>query len=295
MISLLRPWETSGIANAYTPTTVCNVTSSNQVLCINRKGESDPPHGGADNFAQRFAQGCNGQLSSWERAYPLSNPVMIRGMTFRHATKTCLETKREFYYIDNGYFGNPKNKNWFRIIKNDVHDTRPIRSRPLDRLQRCIKLAGPLPTKPFTPGRKILIAPPSPKSFTLWDIDQQAWIDETIAELKKYTDRPIEIRLKRDRADRLNTDTMEQALANDVHCLVTYNSVAAVEALMLGKPVITLGPNAAGPLARHSLADVENLYIPSDQERLAWLAHLSYSQFNYAEIENGTAWKILND
>lgn len=268
--------------------------SSNQVLCINRKGESDPPHSGADNFAQRFAPACRGVIASWEQAYGLDNPVMIRGMTFRHATKTCMESGRRFYYIDNGYFGNPKTKNWFRIIKDNTHDVRPIIPRPVDRVRRCITTGG-LNIKSFTPGRKILIAPPSPKSFSLWDIDQEQWIASTIEELKKHTDRPIEVRLKRDRTDRLSSDTMEQALSRDVHCLVTHNSVAAVEALILGKPVITLGPNAATRLARHSLSDVENLYIPTNEERLAWLAHLSFSQFTYREIETGYAWRVLNE
>jgi hypothetical protein len=79
-----------------------------------------------------------------------------------------------------------------------------------------------------------------------------------------------------------------------VHCLVTYNSVAAVEALMLGKPVITLGPNAATQLAQHNLSEIENLLVPTEDQRMAWLAHLSYSQFEYREIENGYAWSILN-
>lgn len=268
---------------------------SSQVLCINRKGQADPPHGGADNFAQRFATGSNGRVISWEEAIGLPNPVMIRGMTFRHATKTCMNTNRSFYYIDNGYFGNPKSKHWFRIIKDNTHDVRPIIERPWDRLDRCVKLAGDFPLKKFTAGRSIVLAPPSPKSFSLWDIDQEQWISETVAQIQRYTDRPVRVRLKRDRSERIVSDTMEQDLANDVHCLVTYNSVAAVEALILGKPVITLGPNAATQLARHSLADVENLLIPSEDQRMAWLAHLSYSQFDYAEIANGTAWRILNE
>lgn len=266
------------------------------VLCINRKGRDDPPHGGADNFAQRFAQGCRGLVTSWEEAMPQTlNPIMIRGMTFRHATQTAMQTNREFYYIDNGYFGNPKSKHWFRIIKNHVHDVRPLRDRPLDRLERCERYAGKLILKPFTAGRKIIIAPPSPKSLSLWNMDFQRWLDDTVAELKKHTDRPIEVRLKRDRPDRLVNDTMEQCLADDVHCLVTYNSVAAVEALMLGKPVITLGPNAATQLARHDLSEIENLLVPTEDQRMAWLAHLSYSQFEYREIENGYAWSILNN
>ena len=90
-------------------------------------------------------------------------------------------------------------------------------------------------------------------------------------------------------------DTMQEALDNDVHCLITYNSVAAVEAIMMGKPAICLGPNAAAVVSSTMLADVENPRIPTDDERWAWLRHLSYSQFSFDEMSNGTAWRILNE
>ena len=128
----------------------------------------------------------------------------------------------------------------------------------------------------------------------MWNIDQDQWIADTMTEIRKHTDRPIEIRLKRARNERMREDTMAEALADDVHCLVTYNSVAAVEALMLGKPAITLGPNAAGVLCDHELSRIENLRVPSEDEREAWLRHLSYSQFTFEEMSNGYAWKILN-
>jgi hypothetical protein len=129
----------------------------------------------------------------------------------------------------------------------------------------------------------------------MWAIDQDQWIQETVAKIKRYTDRPIEIRMKRDRNERMAENTMEEALADDVHCLVTYNSVAACEAVMLGKPAITLGPNAACQVSSHSLSEIENPRIPSYDEREAWLRHLSYSQFTFDEMSDGTAWKILND
>jgi hypothetical protein len=116
-----------------------------------------------------------------------------------------------------------------------------------------------------------------------------------MAEIQRHTDRPIEIRLKRSRHERFKENTMEEALANDVHCLVTYNSVSAAEAVMLGKPAITLGPNAAGVLCSQSLSEIENPRIPTYDEREAWLRHLSYSQFTFAEMSNGTAWRILNE
>lgn len=268
---------------------------SSKVLCINRKSEDSQPHAGSQEFALRFAQGCQGKVVSWEYAESKNNPVMIRGMTFRHATISCMANNRTFYYIDNGYFGNNRSKNWFRVIKNQVHDMRPTIARPHDRLTRMLKVNGAVPLKPFTAGKKIVVAPPSPKSLTIWNIDYQQWIDKTIAEIKQYTDRPIEIRVKRNRSDRLSTDTMEECLANDVHCLVTYNSVAAVEACMLGKPVFTLGPNAAHNMANHELSAIEHPWTPTEDQRINWLAHLSYSQFTYEEIANGYAWKIINE
>jgi hypothetical protein len=244
-------------------------------------------------WVNRFAEGCNGRLLSAVEAfeYTVDHPICVCGMKLTRWAKLAAEQGRKYYYIDNGYFGNHGGKKvYLRIIQNNVHDTRNIIERPSDRLTQCeVKL------KNFTSGSKILLAPPSVKSFTMWDIDQDRWIAETIAEIKKHTDRPIEVRQKRKRQDRMAVDTMEQALANDVHCLVTYSSVAACEAVMLGKPAITLGPNAAGVVCSNTLAEIETPYIPSYDERDAWLRHLSYSQFTFDEMSNGTAWRILQE
>lgn len=262
-----------------------------QVLCIDRKIHDHPIKERQAAFVNRFRDGCNGVLVSAQQASlpNVNNPLCIRGMKFQSAVRQCWDSGRTFYYIDNGYFGNLRTKVWFRIIKNHVHDIRPIIERPGDRLKLC-----EYNLKKFYPGKKILIAPPSVKSFALWHIDQEQWLADTIAEIKKHTDRPIVVRDKRPRADRLKEDTMEEALADDIHCLVTYNSVAAVEAVMMGKPAITLGPNAAGVVCSNSLSKIENPRIPTYDERDAWLRHLSYCQFTFTEMSDGTAWRILN-
>jgi hypothetical protein len=261
-----------------------------QVLCINRKIHDSEIKVRQSAFVDRFAEGCDGALVSSQEALltPVEHPFGIRGMKFTAVVNQCWQTGRTFYYIDNGYVGNVERKVYFRIIKDHVHDIRTIIQRPRDRLDQC-----PITLKKFSPGSKILVAPPSEKSFSLWAIDQQQWIDETVAEIKQHTDRPIEIRLKRTRDDRMRENTMEEALADDVHCLVTYNSVAACEAVMLGKPAITLGPNAAGVISSQTLAEIENPRIPTEDEREAWLRHLSYSQFTFTEMSDGTAWRIL--
>jgi hypothetical protein len=263
-----------------------------QVLCINRKIHDSEVKARQSAFVDRFAQGCDGAVVSFQEAcnYPVDHPWYIRGMKFTMAINHCWQTGRTFYYTDNGYLGNVRSKSYFRIIKNHVHEIRPIIPRARDRLDVL-----DFYTLPHTTGRKILIAPPSVKSFSLWDMDPDVWVAQVVEQLKAFTDRPIEIRLKRSRSERMSENTMYEALADDVHCLITYNSVAAVEAVMLGKPAICLGPNAATVVANTSLSEVENLKFPTDDEREAWMRHLSYSQFTYSEMSDGTAWRILTD
>lgn len=262
-----------------------------KVQCIDRKGDDQEVQPRQAAFVHRFAQGCGGEITSLvaARKTPLDTPWCIRGMKFGAVIQECWQTGRPFYYIDNGYFGNAFTKRWFRIIKNHSHDIRDIQPRDRSRLNQC-----DITTRPRARGSKILIAPPSQKSFTLWNIDAEQWVTDTVAEIKRHTDRPVEIRMKRPRAERFKEDTIEQALEN-VHCLITYNSVAAVEAVMLGRAAICLGPNAAAAVCSHSLADIENPVYPDNDQREAWLRHLSYSQFTFDEMSNGTAWRILNE
>jgi hypothetical protein len=85
------------------------------------------------------------------------------------------------------------------------------------------------------------------------------------------------------------------ALDQDVHCLVTFSSIAAGEALLWGKPAITLGPNAAAALCSNSISEIETLKIPTLDEVDAWARHIAYCQFSEPEMRDGTAWRILND
>ena len=238
---------------------------------------------------QSFVMGCGGQITYWDKTAENMTPVVIRGVTKRKVMEACRAHGRDFYYIDTGYFGNPvKGKLYHRITRNDVQYFGPIMDRPDDRLAQT-----GIGFKKFRGGTNILLAPPSQKLLMMYDIDLETWLNNTIEEIKKYTDRPIVIRKKQSRAVRMTEDTMEMALAQDVHCLVTFSSIAAGEALLLGKPAITLGPNAAAPLCSQSLSEIECLNVPTVDEVRAWAANLAYNQFTEAEMRNGTAWRIL--
>jgi len=243
-----------------------------------------------DPYLQSFTLGAGGCVSNWEKHGTSMIPAVFRGVTKRKEMSICQSNGRDFYYIDTGYFGNGRKKLYHRITKNNVQNFGPIVDRPGDRFEATgVKL------RKFRGGTDILLAPPSQKLLNLYNIDLEEWLTITQEEIKKYTDRPVVVRTKQGRATRVNDDTMEMALDRDVHCLVTFSSIAAGEALLLGKPAITLGPNAAAALCSHSVSEIESLKIPTLDEVHAWARHISYCQFTEVDMRDGTAWKILNE
>jgi hypothetical protein len=256
-------------------------------------GGRDPNDGkgvGWDPYMESFILGCGGSITNYDKIENSMVPVVFRGITKAKHMRACADKGRDYYYIDTGYFGNVRKKFFHRITKNAMQNIGPIIERPFDRLE-----ATGWHRSKFRKGRNILLCPPSAKAMSAFGIDLDTWMKETITTIKKYTDRPIVIRNKVSRRERTATDTMEMALSNDVHCLVTFNSIAATEAVLLGKPAFTLGPNAAHAVSLSDLSRIETPKIPEAEEVEAWAAHLSYCQFSEAEMRDGTAWRILND
>jgi hypothetical protein len=242
-----------------------------------------------DPIIQSFTMGCGGQITTWSKSEKSMTPVILRGITKRKEMRACREAGRDFYYTDTGYFGNGKKKTYHRITKNDVQNFDPIIDRPADRLERT----GIKPAKCRSDGSRILLAPPSQKLLNLYDIDLETWLEQTLTEISANTDREVIVRRKPGRTARTSDDSMEAALSQDIYCLVTFSSIAAGEALIFGKPAITLGPNAAAPLCSTSISEIERLKKPSLDELHAWCRHIAYCQFTEPEMRDGTAWRIL--
>jgi len=245
-----------------------------------------------DPILASFVKGSGGVCSNWDREKDTDRALVIRGLGggSRKALHYCWKTGRTYYAIDTGYLGNIKNKYLHRITKNGLQYTGPIKLRPNDRARKF-----GYRFKKFSPGSKILICPPSVKVMEVWGENLDAWIDRTVKELKKYTDREIEIRRKPSRTDRISTNTIQDALANDVHCLVTYNSIAACEALMEGKPALVLGNNAASVIAETEIQNIDAPRIPDRETMEAWISNLAYCQFTTDEMKSGFAWRTVNE
>ena len=253
----------------------------------------------SDEYIEMFAQGSGTEpteLETWR--YEDSNvPLVIRGIMKHKIIKQCWADKRPFWYMDSGYVGNwvsdsnPHGwKYYHRIVPNNLQHNKII-SRPADRWEKLrIKIQPWRQT-----GNKILIAAPDEKPCIFYGIDLAQWLEQTIATIKQHTDRPIEIRQRNpDRRARVENN-IESALDN-VHAVVTFNSIAATESILAGVPAFVLAPcNAALPVSDTDLTRIDTpTYADQDQVH-AWAHHLAYGQFHNTELANGVAAAILKE
>lgn len=217
-------------------------------------------------------------------------------MAFSGISKSAAKTQAEkhgldYWYIDTGYIGNRMFKTWFRISKNSFQVSIPIQSRPDDRLKRL-----KINRTQYTRGSKIMVIPIDPKVAGAYSLpDPDAWLNQTIATIKTYTDREIVVRHRpASRETRVTTDTFTQALQNDINAVVVWSSNCGVEAAQHGIPVVSLGPSACTHISG-KIEQIDNLPTISSEQTEMWLRWLSYNQFSQPEVESGAAWRILQE
>jgi lipopolysaccharide biosynthesis glycosyltransferase len=267
----------------------------NKVVAIDSEGGISYKTQGLnyDPILRSMAIGSQGQLSNWEREQNTDTPLLIRGLGggSRKAIENCKNTGRTFYAVDTGYFGNTKTKWIHRVSKNNLQHIGPIIERDNSRAKKF-----GYKFKKFTKGTKILICPPSLKVMEMFkQPSPEQWVKQTVRKIRQFTDRPIEIRLKPNRTERVTSKTIQAALRDDIHCLVTYNSIASIEALMEGKPALVLGPNAAEAVCETQIENIDTPKIPTKEEMIAFMAHIAYCQFTIPEMESGFAWRTVNE
>lgn len=258
-----------------------------------------------DYSAMIMASYPDATLMSYDRWFEIrdtaKDPVLIRGISKGKIVRWCWQQQRDFYFVETGYLGNyPSTNNrhgrkiYHRIVHNDMQH-RSVWKVPGDRLESLYQFNPTLRYQGWRPpGRNILLVLNTDKPFKFYGDDRQAWIDQTIATIKQHTDRPIIIRDKESRQER-SANTIYDALDQDVHAVVCYNSIAAVEAVAAGIPAFALAPTAAEPVASKDLSQIENPNRPDPEFVHQWLCSLSYGQFTLDEMLSGTAWRIVQN
>jgi hypothetical protein len=192
-----------------------------------------------------------------------------------------------FWFIDTGYtnFINGKKKIWHRLTRNNLHHFKMFEA-PVDRLKNF----ETFPARWRNSGEKILVIEPGSFSAKIFNVNINQWKKDVEVELRKHTDRPIVFREKLSKNIRKNL--YQELLDEDYYCVININSNAAIESIWAGIPVITLGTHISNAVTQNKISDINNLYKPNLAN---WLSILSYSQFTYEELINGSAMEIMRE
>ncbi len=229
------------------------------------------------------------------------NASMIRRKYFDSVDEDCLlrntvgnenilvekiDKNLPFWFIDSGYTNFVEsNKKWHRIVRNHLHFNQYFDAPP-DRLKNISVF--PCPWK--KEGKKILVLEPGSFAANIFHTEITQWRRQVEQELRKYTNKPIEFREKINKKKR--TKLYDLLMHGDYYCTVSINSNSAVESIWAGVPAITLDKHISNPVTVNRLDQINDLYRGPVGN---WLAWLSYSQFTYEELMNGTAIRIIQN
>ena len=170
--------------------------------------------------------------------------------------------------MDNGFF---HRTNYFRVAVNRIQ---AAQCRPnYERLNRFGVFAHPWRGE----GRTTVVALQSDEFMASFagGLDLERWVRERWPRWAG----DLVIRRK----------GCERPLAHDLRVaarVVTWSSNAAVEAVLYGVPVVTLGESVAAPFARD-----RELW----PDRYDWASRLAASQWSLPEFRAGLAWRSLSE
>ena len=186
---------------------------------------------------------------------------------------------------------------------------------PADRWQQ-IKKTFNIEDRPWKKTGKYIMLCTQPKdNWSMAQKDPYVWIDEIVASLNNVTDRPLLLRPHPNHADKCAQDIskrhpqikiadmtrgggmfydyrwtfLEELSASDVHCVITHNSTAAVDAATYGVPVyMTSDLCLAWDVGSNNLSQIENPQYP---DRTQWLNNLAYANWTIEEVKSGQVWR----
>ena len=273
-----------------------------------------------DPYIVSMSIGTNGIYMNDEKL-DLENddrPCIFRGLGKSPHIHKCIEKNIPFMYIDTGYFGNGKKKLYHRIALNNLQT---LNHRSIDSVKKLltsgigvpetrayfkraddifnsgqafekwyktgdIQHLDTVPLENVERGEKILVVPPSQKVFNHFGGEAIEWTNKLIENIKKVTDRPIEIREKVGRSERQNFSLQDQLRTGEYHCIVTFNSIASLEAVTIGVPAIVLGPNAGSYLSETKLENIDTPFFPDRQQIIEHMFYLSCCQFTGLQMQS---------
>lgn len=161
-------------------------------------------------------------------------------------------------------------------------------------------------------GTHILLCVQRNGGWSMGALDNQEWILNTIAQIRKHSDRPIVVRLHPGDKEtkriikaggplcRLTFDysvilSQNENLQDDLRncwAVVNHNSSPVVGGAIEGYPVFVTDPvnSQCREIANTDFSTVENPLLP---DRQAWIERLSMSHWKFDELKSGQCWEHM--
>ena len=249
---------------------------------------NDPSPAFAKTIAPLLSNNCRWIIDrneiDWSDSFFVRNIVGNEDILLR-----CTQNNHDFWFVDTGYtnFLEGKRKTWHRLLHNNLHHGHVTKQFPTDR----IGLLSDLPRGWRKKGSKILVIENSNSHYCMKGTTLEAWRKYVKNEIRAFSDRPVEFRPKLDRKQRTS---VYELLANtkDYYCVVSDSSAAAVEAIWAGVPVVTLSRHITNSVSRNDFSQINDLYRGPLEH---WLAMLTYSQWTFEELCDGTAVALTRE
>ena len=275
--------------------------------------------GSPSSVLEKWRIGTNGkyielsELSELSK-YDPSTPVTIKGTTLNSYNsliiEQCVREKRDYYFIDTGYFGNHvRGKTHVRVVFNGFHHSKYVEV-PDDRYKDVIHVIEERYAREkriwgnhfeydffadaWRGGDNILVVVPGRKNQYVPEFDIDKWVSQTVDVLKKHTDRKIIIREKKIRKIRIGDKHIYgQFIRDKIFAVVTANSLSAVEAVGFGVPCFTSNQHSVRDLCSEDFSKIETPYYPDRDKVLKYFHWLAYCQYTKSELKDGTAYSII--
>lgn len=221
----------------------------------------------------------------------------------------------DYYFMDHGYFkGDNVNDEWYRIVKNN-HSCTSLKFVRDERWKNFFEKTNKLmPWKDqFNCGQNILVCPPTHAVSWYKELEYD-WCDSIVSKLKdilpKSEHKFIKIRLKPNepivdergnliKLEPNNSDVSVEEDLNNCRCVIAYNSNVALQATLMGIPVIVGEISPCKPISfeiddlKKNEVDLKNHFNTEPTNRRDLLYWLANNQWSLLEIERGEAWKML--
>lgn len=159
-----------------------------------------------------------------------------------------------------------------------------------------------------TNGDHILLACQRNGGWSMAGYNVVDWVERTVAEIRKYSDRPIIVRghpgdknantylTNNKSAWKISFNKKIKDDFKNAWAVITHNSSPGVAGAIEGIPVFVTDPNPrisqACEVANTDLSLIEN---PKIFERQQWVEKLSMCHWKFEELSNGSAWKHMRN